>query len=234
MSASTFVFRDEVDGEVSYRRTTVIPTGWEATSQELTALDVRRELSLVEPPRAPSRPSDGVLARIAGRYFNVGTWKEVRSSVEARSMGLTGDTFMERMAPGSFDRAIELARSGAHLSPRLLFNHGHDGTAGRKPIGVITRLDPGGTFEANIYDTSYTRDLLPALEAGQFGTSYAFRGTTRGELKRSPKRSEHNPRGLPEATMRDVGEIKEISIVTFPADENTIVQVLSPSVSLAA
>jgi len=53
-------------------------------------------------------------------------------------------------------------------------------------------------------------------------------------VKRNPKRSEHNPKGLPEVTVRDVGELKELSLVTFPADWGTIVSVLPQPVSLAA
>jgi len=47
----------------------------------------------------------------------------------------------------------------------------------------------------------------------------------RGELRRNPPASEHNPGGLPEYRLRSAEGLKEISVVTWPADAYTTVRV---------
>ena len=50
--------------------------------------------------------------------------------------------------------------------------------------------------------------------------SYKPCGVTRGELDRRHTKSDRNPPGLPEWTFRLVDEVAELSVVTWPADQN--------------
>ena len=91
---------------------------------------------------------------------------------------------------------------------------------GKKPLGVITNIETTGRFSAQLFDVGYVRELMPALRAGTSGMSYKPLGVTRGELNRRPTKSDRNPRGLPEWTFRSVDEVAELSVVTWPADQN--------------
>lgn len=59
------------------------------------------------------------------------------------------------------------------------------------------------------------RELLPALRSGQLGASFQF-APTRESYDPKPKRSEHNPDGIPEVTIREV-KLIEFGPVTFGA-----------------
>ncbi|MDQ6901240.1 MAG: HK97 family phage prohead protease, partial [Candidatus Dormibacteraeota bacterium] len=72
-----------------------------------------------------------------------------------------------------------------------------------------------------LLDTSYNRDLLPGLEAGLYGASFRFR-VTREDMNNQPERSDYNPEGIPERTIREV-ELREFGPVTFPAYAGTSV-----------
>jgi phage head maturation protease len=45
-------------------------------------------------------------------------------------------------------------------------------------LGVPSRLEEdahGAAYEVPLFDTSYNRDLLPALQAGAYGASFRFK-----------------------------------------------------------
>jgi len=80
-------------------------------------------------------------------------------------------TFMEQISPGACARSIREDRI------RCLFSHGKDPSIGDKPIGEIVELredDHGCRFEVKLFDCQYVRELLPALKANQFGSSFRF------------------------------------------------------------
>lgn len=124
-------------------------------------------------------------------------------------------TFMERIAPGAFTKTIEENRSNI----QVLFQHGQDPSIGDKPLGAITELredDIGPYYEVPLLDAGYVRDdILPGLKADLYGSSFRFR-VTREDKNEEPGRSDVNPDGLPERTIKEVN-LFEFGPVTFPA-----------------
>jgi hypothetical protein len=135
-------------------------------------------------------------------------WSEINSIHEGH--------FMERIAPDAFDRT--LAARGHKV--KVTFNHGKDPQLGDKVLGIPTVLQPdahGVRYEVPLFDTSYNRDLAPGLKAGAYGSSFRFNVLAEDFNKRA-KRSEYNPHGIPERTVREL-HMPEFGPVTFPAYE---------------
>lgn len=128
-----------------------------------------------------------------GHFSVFNTWTEINSHYEGR--------FLERVAPGAFTKAFADPKN-----LRVLYEHGADPSIGNKPIAAPTVLrqdDFGAYYEAEMFDASYSNDLLPALRAGQLGASFRFKVSGEHWDDR-PKRTDDNPEGLPERTIRDV------------------------------
>lgn len=141
-----------------------------------------------------------------GHFAVFNQWAHIESMWEGE--------FMERLLPGSFEKTIQ--ERAADIRP--LFQHGQDPYIGSKVLGPIQALredDQGAYYEVPLLDTSYNRDLLPGLRAGLYGASFRFR-VMREEIVEKPKPSDHNPRGLPERSIKEV-ELHEFGPVTFPA-----------------
>jgi HK97 family phage major capsid protein len=120
--------------------------------------------------RAQSDAGDGVadpLGTMVGHFSVFGEWYEINSWFEGH--------FVERLEIGAFKRTIK-NRSGQ--SPiRVLLEHGFDPVVGDKPLGVpdvLEERDNGPYAETPLLDTSYNRDLAPALAAGAYGQSFRF------------------------------------------------------------
>lgn len=136
---------------------------------------------------------DGDGRTLHGHFSVFNTWTEIQSRYEGR--------FLERVAPGAFTDAFADPKN-----LRVLYEHGADPSIGNKPIAAPTVLrqdEFGAYYEAEMFDASYSNDLLPALRAGQLGASFRFRVTDE-EYDDTPKRSDHNPEGIPERTIRGV------------------------------
>ena len=151
--------------------------------------------------------TDSVMPTMVVRFSQFDTWYEVSSFWE-------GD-FMERTAKGAFRKTIREDRGAV----KVLFNHGFDGQISDKVLGPIDDLredadSPVG--EVPLFDTAYNRELLPGLEAGVYGSSFRMR-VIRDEWNDEPDASEHNPKGLPERTIKEV-RLFEFGPVTFPAN----------------
>jgi phage head maturation protease len=102
----------------------------------------------------------------------------------------------------------------------VLFQHGMDPQVGDKPLGapnVLEEKSRGAYYEVPMLDTSYNRDLEPGLREGLYGASYRFR-VIREDINEEPGRSDRNPDGLPERTIREA-QVMEFGPVTFPAYE---------------
>lgn len=150
------------------------------------------------------------------RFSRFGTWYEIDSLWEGN--------FLERTEHGAFSKTIE--ESGS--SVKVLFNHGFDPQVGGKVLGRVESLseeEDSPVGEVRLFDTSYVRDLLPGLEAGVYGSSFRMR-VLRDEWNKSPERSDFNPRGLPERTIKEV-RLFEFGPVTFPANPDTTAGVRS-------
>lgn len=144
--------------------------------------------------------------RISGHFARFNVYNEIDSAIEGR--------FLERIAPGAFNRTFK--NNGPRI--RMLFQHGRDPIIGDKPIGVPDTLredDIGPYFEGDIF-ASVPPLVVDGLRAGQYGISYRF-AVVNEDWDQAPKRSDYNPSGLPERTIREA-KVFEFGPVTFPAD----------------
>lgn len=158
--------------------------------------------------RAASGDEEGTMPTLVGWMARFDEWAEIRSWVEGH--------FLERFAPGAFKKTF--AENVRNM--RVLFQHGMDPQVGEKVLGSIGQLaeeSGGARYEVPLFDTSYVRDLLPGLKAGEYGTSFRFR-VMKEEREEKPERSKHNPEGLPERTVTEA-KVMEFGPVTFPAYE---------------
>lgn len=153
-----------------------------------------------------SAEEEGGLPTLFGHLIRWNEWTEIHDAFEG--------SFMERFAPGAFAKSISENRD----SIKALFQHGHDPTIGDKPLGSISELeedDVGARYEVDLLDTDYVREIVPGLEAGVYGASFRFHAM-REEIDDSPERSERNPDGIQERTVKEA-KLFEFSPVTFPA-----------------
>lgn len=138
----------------------------EAVAQRLD-IDVCRSLDRPTIIRAEEDATEAPLGTLVGEFTLFGEWYEINSLWEGH--------FIERTMPGAFKRTIN-NRSGQ--SPvRVLLEHGFDPTVADKPLGVPSILEERATgvyAETPLLDTSYNRDLAPALAAGAYGQSFRF------------------------------------------------------------
>jgi HK97 family phage major capsid protein/HK97 family phage prohead protease len=151
--------------------------------------------------------TDGTIGTLEGHFAVWNQWTEINSTWEGN--------FMERVAPSAFDKAV------SENTPKVLFQHGQDPVIGDKPLGPIRELRPddeGMYYNVGLMDTSYNRDLKPGLEAGLYGSSFRF-SVVKESFNRSAKKSDYNPKGLPERTILEA-TLPEFGPVTFPAYAN--------------
>lgn len=152
---------------------------------------------------------DGTLGMMSGHFSTFGEFYEIDSMFEGQ--------FMERVAKGAFKKTIAEQNDGAGM--KVLYEHGRDTYVGNKPMGVpeTVREDKTGAYYAvPLLDTSYNRDLLPALKAGAFGASFRFQAI-KDEWNDEPGISDANPKGLPERTLKEC-RVPEFGPCTFPAN----------------
>ena len=165
--------------------------------------------SLAEAPsveRAEADASDGRIGTLTGQFARYSEWAEIDSLFEGH--------FLERFNPGAFARTIKnnLGRM------KVLLEHGQDPVVGNKSLGPIESLEDeasGVRYVVPLIDTSYNRDLVPALDAGLYGSSMRFEVVT-DEWEHEPKRTEFNPDGLPQRSVNEA-KVLEFGPVTFPA-----------------
>lgn len=160
----------------------------------------------VAPARVELRAADSGMPTLETRFAVFDEWTEIDSWFEGR--------FMERLAHGAFAKTIRESLDQV----KVLYDHGHDFHVGNKvlgPIESITEEKAGPLAVVPLLDTSYNRDLVPGLEAGLYGASFRFR-IVKDEWDEEPERSDHNPDGIPERTIKEV-RLYEFGPVTFPA-----------------
>jgi HK97 family phage major capsid protein len=164
-------------------------------------------------PSAAGEQSDrlGTLVGVLARYNE---WAEINSAKEGH--------FMERTAPGAFTKTFAENRSRM----KIIYDHGMDPHIGRKPLGPLEDVrDTNSQIEYSgpLLPTSYNRDLKPGLEAGLYGSSYRFSvpdDENKDVWDFNPGRSDHNPQGLPERTIKEL-KVLEFGPTPFPAYEGT-------------
>jgi HK97 family phage prohead protease len=172
-----------------------------------------------EPGSAEFREAaDGAGRTLFGHFAVFNRFTEIDSWYEGR--------FLEKVAPGSFtDTFIERANK-----IRVMYAHGHDPSIGDKPLGApdLMREDTiGAYFESELFDAEYVNQLIPALRAGQLGSSFRFKVT--GESFFEPSEaSEENPQRLMERTITKV-DLYEFGPVPFGAYDDATSGVRSGS-----
>jgi len=121
--------------------------------------------------------------------------------------------FIEEIAPGAAKKTLKESRD----SIKILFNHGYDPNIGEKPLAKpeLEEDAEGVRYEGELFDCEYCRELVPGLEAGQYGASFKFR-VVKESFDEEPDPSDSNPDGLP---VRVIEELKlyEGGPVVFPA-----------------
>ncbi|MGD9991374.1 HK97 family phage prohead protease [Pseudonocardia sp.] len=150
--------------------------------------------------------TDESLGLMTGHFSMFNNWYEIDSWWEGR--------FLESIAPGAFRKTLAEGRDLI----KVLYDHGMDPQIGNKVLGPHdSREDGDGAYyECPLFDTSYNRDLLPGLRAGVYGSSFRFR-VIRDEWNEEPGKSDYNPEGIPERTIKEV-RVFEFGPVTFPAN----------------
>ena len=147
---------------------------------------------------------------LTGHFAVFGEWTKIDSAFEGR--------FMERIAPGAFAKTFAENRSAV----KVLFNHGNDSTMGDQILGTIDALEEderGARYDVPLFE-GIPPLILSGLRSGAYGASFRFRVIPgKDEWVDTPKRSESNPDGIPERTVREV-QLFEFGPVTFPAYAN--------------
>lgn len=187
-------------------RTTLIPCTWRA--------DENGESTEERDGDAAAATQREGLGLMDVKFSPFNSWYRIASFWE-------GD-FMERTVPGAFKRTIAAhnaaVRTDAH-NVKTLFNHGMDMYIDQKLLGDIDELAEDADSPRStvwLWDTSYNRDLLPGLRSGAYGSSFMFR-VLRDEWNNEPDKSDYNPDGLPERTIKEV-RLFEAGPVTWPAN----------------
>ncbi len=181
--------------------------------ENLPSFDVVRAVSQTVRAKAAD---EGGMPLMEVRFSTFGTWYEIDSLWEGN--------FLERTEFGAFAKTIEESRGQI----KVLFNHGFDPAVGQKVLGMpesLTEEKDSPVGMVRLFDTSYVRDLLPGLEAGAYGSSFRMR-VIRDEWNDDPGTSEHNPKGIPERTIKEV-RLFEFGPVTFPANPSSTAAVRS-------
>jgi HK97 family phage prohead protease len=147
---------------------------------------------------------DGDAIVVEGRMMPFDEWTEVRSSIEGH--------FMERFLPGSLSKT--LAEQGHRV--RALWEHGLDTVLGRQAIAAVDEMweEADGAYFRSTLLEGLPKLLVSGIRKGLYGSSIRFR-PIKYSRDPSPRRSEWNPQGIPEVTVREAF-MKEFSITPFP------------------
>lgn len=139
----------------------------EAIPQRLD-IDVVRSTTAPVQVRADDDDEGAPLGSLVGEFTVFDSWYEINSMWEGH--------FIERTRKGAGKRTIN--NRSDQTPVRVLLEHGFDPTVGDKPLGVprvLEERDSGIYAETPLLDTSYNRDLAPALRSGAYGQSFRFR-----------------------------------------------------------
>lgn len=177
--------------------------------RDLPAALVRAELD--------GATSTAPLGTLTGEFSVFGAWYEINSYWEGH--------FVERILPGAFKRTLNNRTDQSPI--RVLLEHGFDPTVGDKPLGVPSLIEERGTgvyAETPLLDTSYNRDLAPALAAGAYGQSFRF-GVVRDEWVEpgADGFDDAVPAKWRDLPQRSVGEVRasEFGPTVWPASPST-------------
>jgi len=140
-----------------------------------------------------------------GRFAEFETWTEIRSAFEGH--------FLERTAPSAFTKTVRENRSNM----KCLFHHGVD-ALGMQVLGSIDELEEDSYYEVGLFD-GIPPLLMDGLRAGEYGSSYRF-AIVQYEFVQRPKKSQHNPEGIPELTVLEA-KVREFGPTPIPYYKGT-------------
>jgi phage head maturation protease len=161
-----------------------------------------------EPEQEATAQEEDILGVMDVRFSPFDRWYEIDDWFEGR--------FLERTVKGSFAKTI---KDNGAAGFRVQFDHGYDPQIGSKVLGIpesVKEEADSATGVVPLLDTSYNRDLLPGLRRGAYGSSFRFR-VIKDEWNDEPERSDQNPDGIPERTIKEV-RLMEFGPVTWPAN----------------
>lgn len=151
---------------------------------------------------------------LAGSFGPFEEWVEINSVLEGN--------FMERFVHGCYDKTFH--ERGGRM--RCLLRHGLDPLVGKNPIGKIRQLfedDEAARYEVELYELPPL--IMAGLRDGQYGSSHLFK-PVKQEFVARPRRSEHNPKGLPECTVTEA-YVHEFGPCPFPVYQSTTASIRS-------
>ena len=159
---------------------------------------------------------------LEGRMMPYDEWTEIRSTLEGH--------FMERFAPGALAKTMQ--ERGSKV--RAMFEHGLDNVLGRQMIADIDEMrdEPDGAYYRATLLDGLPQLLVSGIRRGLYGSSVRYKPIKFDRVK-SPVRSEHNPDGIPEVTVREAF-LKEFSVTPFPAYAGATAGVRSLTDEIAA
>jgi HK97 family phage prohead protease len=172
----------------------------------------------VSPALEMRAADDGDIDRrplLSGYFSRFDEWTEIDSWFEGH--------FMERIVPGAFRKTFRERKDQI----RVMFQHGMDPEVGDKPIGepvLMEERDEGAYHETRLFD-GLPPLILDGLRAGQYGQSFRME-ILREDFNTEPEPGDHNPKGLPERSIKEI-RLHEFGPVTFPAYDNTTPEVRS-------
>jgi HK97 family phage prohead protease len=186
------------------------------TNRDMVPAATLRELVVARSMPVRVRAADAqdggdTLGRLTVNFSKFDTWYRIDSWWEG--------TFLERVARGAFTKTMKERGPDGNGSIICLFDHGYDFHIGDKVLAVPDRMAEDGDFavlEGDLLDTSYNRDLEPALRRGAYGSSFMF-NVIRDSWDHEPAASKNNPDALPERTIEEV-RLFEAGPVTWPAN----------------
>lgn len=170
---------------------------------------------LATPPRGecyralmpgPELRAEGSAPVMFGRFAEFETWTEINSAVEGH--------FFERVAPTAFTKTIRENRSNM----RVLFHHGRD-ALGFQVLGKIDQLEDDTYHEVSLFE-GVPQLIMDGLRAGVYGSSYRF-AIVNHEWTARPRRSDRNPKGLPELTILEA-KVREFGPTPVPQYSGTL------------
>lgn len=174
--------------------------------------------SILPGPGFVEPKEEGKMPHLIGSFAPYDEWAEINSRVEGH--------FMERHARSAWSQSLQSNRANL----RVLFQHGEDAQTGVMPLGTIEHLEAGKRavdYDVALFDADYVHRILPALRAGQMGTSWTFHPVKgKFSVDPRPKRSAYNPQGIPEITHHEI-KMVEFGPCMFPAYEGATAGVRS-------
>lgn len=177
---------------------------------------------VLEPGAMAFRDAEDGSPILEGKMMPYGEWTEINSRVEGH--------FMETFAPGALAKTLK--EQAARI--KMLFEHGRDATLGRQTIAELLgfRDEPDGAYYKASPLDGIPPLILSGLKRGLYGASILFE-PIKWDRSRFPGKSDHNPRGIEEHTIREAA-VREISITAFPAYQSTSASVRSITDEVAA